>query len=327
MVGTNCSLPFRLERPTQEPSAFQYHCPLTHQGSPFEAEQNPSLSPNGCVPCHHPRIWTLGSTVFSSLQLICPWITKEATLEQPFWCGEYLMKWPDVGSRAGRVRGSIHTAILWLWEAEETTPRPPRYLRLSSGAHSPVVSCGADQLGLLIIFIHTISPFLGSVPVLLCQFSLSLNFLLAKLGIITMTRKRQMCKAHWLLSQRQQNCSCLLSYTFIQLSMMKAHMCPQKAAGHLLIVLKITTTASSSSQTHCFICHLRTLHLSLQNSLMPPTSTSPTLYRYKAFLRGNGDIIWIIITFQVSTENKSVLASSPPAEWKANYRSRKSSII
>lgn len=44
----------------------------------------------------------------------------------------------------------------------------PWHSRLSSRAHSPVVSCGAYQLGFLIIFVHTISPLFSTVPVFLC---------------------------------------------------------------------------------------------------------------------------------------------------------------
>lgn len=47
--------------------------------------------------------------------------------------------------------------------------------RLGGGAHCPVVGRGADELGFLIVLVHAVPPFLGSVPVLLCQLSLSLS--------------------------------------------------------------------------------------------------------------------------------------------------------
>lgn len=53
-----------------------------------------------------------------------------------------------------------------------------------------------------------------------------------------------MYQAYQLLSQGQKNYFCLFAYAFIQLSMVKAQICPNRIADHLLTVLKITTTAS-----------------------------------------------------------------------------------
>lgn len=237
--------------------------PLTHRGSPFEAEQNPSLSPNGCAPCHHPRIWTPGSTVFSSPQLICPCIMKKATTEQ-FLCRWQVpldMAWHGLQSGEGRKKN---------WHCDRVTPEcwgkqalAARYSRLGSGAHSPVVSCGADQLGLLIIFVHTISPFLGTVPVLLCKFSFSLNFLLAKLGVIAVTRGRQKCKAHPLLYLKVSRIVPAYFPLPSPNSMVEVHKRPGRTASQLLIVLKSTASSSSSDILfqchHTIFCHFRIL--------------------------------------------------------------------
>lgn len=54
--------------------------------SPSAAGQSPDPSPSECAPCHHPRTWTLGSTVSSSLQQIYPCTTEvEAVMRQPLW--------------------------------------------------------------------------------------------------------------------------------------------------------------------------------------------------------------------------------------------------
>lgn len=71
------------------------------------------------------------------------------------------------------------------WISQVSRGPSTAHIRLSRGPHSPVVGSGADQLCLLIVLVDSISPLLGSVPVLLSQFPLSLNLLLPQLRIVT----------------------------------------------------------------------------------------------------------------------------------------------
>lgn len=59
-----------------------------------------------------------------------------------------------------------------------------RYSRLSGGSYSSVVSGGANQLRLFVIFVDSISSLSCSVSVFLGQLSLTLHLLLTQLSII-----------------------------------------------------------------------------------------------------------------------------------------------
>jgi len=76
------------------------------------------------------------------------------------------------------------------WEDKAT---PQAHVRLCRRPHSSVVGSCADQLRFLIVLVHTISPLLGSIPVLLSQLPLTLYLLLAQLCIIAGVGKTAQC--------------------------------------------------------------------------------------------------------------------------------------
>lgn len=79
------------------------------------------------------------------------------------------------------------------------------HVRLGRGPHSPVVGSGADQLCLLVVLVDSISPLLGSVPVLLGQFPLALDLLLPQLGVVTAGGKRSRVKSDLFMALRSGN--------------------------------------------------------------------------------------------------------------------------
>lgn len=80
--------------------------------------------------------------------------------------------------RTEPVKGQPH------WISLASRGPTTAHVRLGRGPHSPVVGSGADQLCLLIILVHSISPLLGSIPVLLGQFPLALDLLLPQLRVV-----------------------------------------------------------------------------------------------------------------------------------------------
>lgn len=75
----------------------------------------------------------------------------------------------------------------------QDTAMPQAHVRLCRRPHSSVVGSCADQLRFLVVLVHTISPLLGSIPVLLSQLPLALYLLLAQLCVVAGVGKTARC--------------------------------------------------------------------------------------------------------------------------------------